>query len=731
MRHLAAMGVGLALTLALAAHGAELRDTFADTWVATDALGRRVPTGREVGPLRSDRTVGMFYFLWHGAHIQGGPYDVTRILARDPDAMRKPDNPLWGPLHVPHHWGESIFDYYLIDDDSVLRKHAQMLADAGVDVVIFDVTNQQSYPAWYGALLRVWGGMRAAGNRTPQVAFLTPFGDPAKVVRELWRDLYQPGLSNELWFRWEGRPLILADPDLIDAREESSQRNTPVEIRPGHTLAQRFTSTKPFQAVSGSFPTYRTTNAAVTLRLFREEDTNTPLAESRFTNVNDNAWLTLRPESAPTPGVYVLEASASSGQIGWWSHTDDVQPSGNALADGNLVAGDRTLRLLAIDDETARIRRFFTFRKPQPDYFQGPTQPDMWSWLEVYPQHVFRNARGEKEQMSVGVGQNAVDGRLGSMSEPGALGRSFHQGSMDRRPDAVLHGFNVDEQWKRALAEDPRFIFVTGWNEWIAGRFDKFGGVRLPVMFVDQFDQEHSRDIEPMKDGHGDNYFYQFVAQVRRYKGARSLARVRPGRIQLDGRFEDWAAVEPEFRDTVGDPVHRRHRGWDATVTYTNDTGRNDIVSARVSFDAQRIYFLARTREAISVPASTNWMLLLLDLDASTRSGWLGYDVVLNRVAPGSVERHVSAGFGWTNVGTAEWHVAGDGLELSVPWSVLGLSAPPDQFDFKWADNCIAAGNWTDFTLNGDAAPNDRFNYRAVLHEPRFTPSVKRQIPAL
>jgi hypothetical protein len=25
-------------------------------------------------------------------------------------------------------------------------------------------------------------------------------------------------------------------------------------------------------------------------------------------------------------------------------------------------------------------------------------------------------------------------------------------------------------------------------------------------MFVDQFDQEHSRDIEPMRGGHGDDY---------------------------------------------------------------------------------------------------------------------------------------------------------------------------------------------------------------------------------
>jgi hypothetical protein len=108
-------------------------------------------------------------------------------------------------------------------------------------------------------------------------------------------------------------------------------------------------------------------------------------------------------------------------------------------------------------------------------------------------------------------------------------------------------------------------------------------------------------------------------------------------------------------------------------------------------------------------------MLLFLDLDTSTRTGWLGYDFVLNRASPGSVERHTGRGFAWTNAGTAEWRVAGDGLELSLPWSALGLSAAPDQFDFKWADHCIAAGEWTDFTLNGDAAPNDRFNYRAVL----------------
>ncbi|MCZ7641189.1 MAG: hypothetical protein M5U12_37150 [Verrucomicrobia bacterium] len=81
--------------------------------------------------------------------------------------MPKPDSPLWGPLHAPHHWGESLFGYYLTQDEGVLRKHAQMLADAGVDVVVFDVTNQVTYQADYQALLRVWSEVRAAGNRTP------------------------------------------------------------------------------------------------------------------------------------------------------------------------------------------------------------------------------------------------------------------------------------------------------------------------------------------------------------------------------------------------------------------------------------------------------------------------------------------------------------------------------------------------------------------------------------
>jgi hypothetical protein len=201
-------------------------DTLSDTWVATDALGRSLPTHEQVGSPRTNKVVGIFYFLWLGQHGDAGPFDISKISAADPTAMHHANSPLWGPLHVPHHWGESIFGYYVSDDEGVLAKHAQMLADAGVDVVIFDVTNQLTYPRSYRALCRVWDRVRRRGGRTPQIAFLCPFWDPPKVVHELYRELYEPGLCPDLWFHWDGKPLILADPP-GSARPRRSRAATP------------------------------------------------------------------------------------------------------------------------------------------------------------------------------------------------------------------------------------------------------------------------------------------------------------------------------------------------------------------------------------------------------------------------------------------------------------------------------------------------------------------------
>ena len=87
-----------------------------------------------------------------------------------------------------------------------------MLADAGVDVIILDVTNGSTYPKVYNQLGEVFTQVRHDGGRTPQIAFLCPFWNPTKTATQLYEDLYKPGRFSDLWFRWKGKPLLLADP---------------------------------------------------------------------------------------------------------------------------------------------------------------------------------------------------------------------------------------------------------------------------------------------------------------------------------------------------------------------------------------------------------------------------------------------------------------------------------------------------------------------------------------
>jgi hypothetical protein len=229
-----------------------------------------------------------------------------------------------------------------------------------------------------------------------------------------------------------------------------------------------------------------------------------------------------------------------------------------------------------------------------------------------------------------------------------------------------------------------------------------------------------------MRGGHGDDYYYQMVSYIRRYKGARPVPAVTPAPIRIDGRFDDWAAVGPEFRDTIDDPMRRNHPGWGNAGPYVDTTGRNDIVATKVSWDEHDVYFYVRTRQPLSPRTDANWMLLFLDVDHNPATGWLGYDFVVNRTPAKAqtvtIERNLG-GYRWGAPVDIPYRLYGNELELAIPRPVLGLKTLPAEIDFKWADNIQQTGEASDFTLHGDVAPNDRFNYRAKLGPPVNSPS--------
>jgi len=220
-----------------------------------------------------------------------------------------------------------------------------------------------------------------------------------------------------------------------------------------------------------------------------------------------------------------------------------------------------------------------------------------------------------------------------------------------------------------------------------------------------------------MRGGHGDNYYLQLVANVRRYKGAPALpAASGPASIRIAGDFRAWDAVEPVFTDAVDDTAPRDHRGV-LSLHYRNATGRNDILAARVARDRQHVFFHVRTREPLTPPTDPHWMWLFLDLDQSRATGWEGYDLVVNRSIglDGTtwLERN-TGGWNWEKVARIEYRAAGTELRLAIPRRALGLPEGETQvaLDFKWVDNPQKPGDILDWYVNGDVAPEGRFNFR-------------------
>jgi hypothetical protein len=171
------------------------RDLFSDTWVATDGLGRTMPDASLAGPVKKDhrRVVGIFYITWHSDNLaqMKSPYaaDVSRVLAADPKARLDAKHPLW--TEGSYHWGEPEWGYFLSKDRYVIRKDMSMLADAGVDVLVIDVTNAVCYWDEWEVVFSEMQKMKQEGNRVPHFCFWAFNGPVITVVQNLFDNIYK------------------------------------------------------------------------------------------------------------------------------------------------------------------------------------------------------------------------------------------------------------------------------------------------------------------------------------------------------------------------------------------------------------------------------------------------------------------------------------------------------------------------------------------------------------
>ncbi len=583
-----------------------------DTWVFTDGLGRVSLTNAEVGDPKADKTLAMFFWTWHLSGTANTPRNnLQKLYEQYPDAMRDYDHELWSTLSGQFAWNDSIYGAYRSDDAWVLRRQAELLANAGVDVIFTDNTNgTNTWRAAYTELMKVWDDAQKNGAvDVPKVSFMLPFGatDGSKQqLYALYLDVFRSGKYQNLWFYWDDKPMLMAHTSNLSATASNTEKE---------------------------------------------------------------------------------------------------------------------------------ILNFFTFRANYPGYINNSPATGSWGWLSTYPQAVYYATRfdqrdGKPEQITVGVAQNhdAVAGALAAMSGNNIMGRSYTSKGYHTEEGAKLWGYNFSEQFDYALTVDPKVIFVTGWNEWTAGRYKIWpegSSTAVENAFPDQFIDEYSRDIEPSKGDLQDHYYYLLVNYVRQYKGASAIPTPsEKTAIDMTAGSEQWQAVAPYYAAYIGNTDDRDAQGYG--VYYTETSGRNDIIGAQVARDDEYVYFHVECAENITAYTDKLWMNLYIDATGDgALDGWNSFDYIVNKTAASEktlvLEKFTGDGYASEKVADVEYTVDGRYMTVKIAKSDLGLSGDDYTINFSWTDNVHDEGDYEtysgdilDFYISGDVAPGGRFKYSYI-----------------
>lgn len=177
---------------------------------------------------------------------------------------------------------------------------------------------------------------------------------------------------------------------------------------------------------------------------------------------------------------------------------DRYYTESNPYADCFVYWEGKPFMIYTQEEASFPLPELFTVR-----HMWGLTDEPCWRFLNVKNRNTAYEKNGVVEQISVAVASQET-----YMSMPTAHGRNG--------------GKFFYEQWKEAFRVHPKVVTVTWWNEWAAQRFIVDG----QTAFVDNYNQEYSRDIEPMEGGHGDLYYQWLKQYIAAYKAGENCPRL-------------------------------------------------------------------------------------------------------------------------------------------------------------------------------------------------------------
>ena len=554
---------------------------------------------------REEKTVGMFYWLWHGDYIGDRIVNTTEIIEKYGLDYALHNVHEFNPNMSNPYWGESIYSFYDSDDEYVIRKHLEMLAYAGVDYIMFDASNTLTYPATVRKICNVILEMQSEGLNPPRISYYTHTAS-IQTVLQVYNEIYRHEELRDTWFMMDGKPFIVAQTDPAKDGERTRWQHA---------------------HLSNYYPD--------------------PLPE------NIQSFFTFR-----TPAWAGQDGITADGWP-WVDWTFPPSKYGNVICVSPASHNWCKFSWAATPEE----------ERPNPAWRKGRV-----SW-----------GRGYSFAQSKNISEDATKG-------------TFYQ-----------------TVWNSTLQQDPKHVFIGGWNEFTIGvQYNKEYDI---YETYDSFNMEFSRDLEPIKGGFEDAFLMQTAINVRKFlsdseKDATvSIKTPVKKTIDINRDISQWDSVDAFYKNFGSTDGSRKSTGALKRTRYTEEAAKNVMDSVKVTADKDNIYMLITCYGDITL-AAENSLNLFIGTGTPSRKGWEGYDFVINRerTADTASIMTLDADGNTKSVGNAKIKVSGKTMQMEIPKALLNMQS--DAFYFKVADSVENITDIMDYYVTGRSMPMGRFSFQ-------------------
>lgn len=192
-------------------------DVYSDTWVAVDDMGRSVADYEEVGPVKSGQhETGILYWDWFSHTAQTSRATIiSEIVTKYPEEKENYASTVWDQSGI-YYWAEPLLGFYTSSDYWVYRRHAEMLANAGIDSIYFDYSNGGlDFIRGLNTLAEAFRDAKASGIDIPRISAMTTLGgfyeDAFRGLLAIYYNCFVENDYSDIWYYYEGKPLMYAN----------------------------------------------------------------------------------------------------------------------------------------------------------------------------------------------------------------------------------------------------------------------------------------------------------------------------------------------------------------------------------------------------------------------------------------------------------------------------------------------------------------------------------------